>query len=399
MKTKLMELGKLIDIKDDINLEQQAIQCDALKKVPFFASDETMHDFVAELAMNASSYWYRPGRVIIQEGDTKCDEMYVLLRGAVEVTACGEFLGRLENDLFGEICVLDLLERRTANVIAATQCHCMVFTRQLVIPVLAKYPDARMRLLEHARQRLVALNDAIGTDKDSVTRGGTGVLRLAGCAVGFGSVIQSADAHLFAANPIFQDARVDFLYELSCKMTNKKYEEGKTIIEEGSIFKADRDSVYWVAKGQVEVWKGGHFVTLLGEGQVFGELAAFRRSGSKRQATVKSKTRVILRMVRAAALVELLQSFEDDALMAKWEADMAHRAEQLAQKEQLHTQMQHKSTDIDFMFMKVPEIDGEGKTLPKNEQLDVALRSLDLKGLGTDIPRPPMMISLPGMVA
>merc|ERR1719512_685038 len=32
-KFKLMELGKLIDVRDDINLEQQAIQCDALKKV------------------------------------------------------------------------------------------------------------------------------------------------------------------------------------------------------------------------------------------------------------------------------------------------------------------------------------------------------------------------------
>lgn len=174
MKAKLMELGKLIDVKDDINLEQQAIQCDALKKVPFFAGDEMMHDFVAELAMNASSFWYRPGRVIIQEGDTRCDEMYVLLHGAVEVTACGEFLGRLENDLFGEICVLDLLERRTANVIAATQCHCMVFTRQIVIPVLAKYPDARMRLLEHARTRLMALNDSIGMDRELT--GGTGIV-------------------------------------------------------------------------------------------------------------------------------------------------------------------------------------------------------------------------------
>merc|ERR1719436_2074755 len=188
MKAKLMELGKLIDVKDDINLEQQAIQCDALKKVPFFASDDTMHDFVAELAMNASSYWYRPGRVIIQEGDTRCDQMYVLLRGAVEVTACGEFLGRLENDLFGEICVLDLLERRTANVTAATQCHCMMFRREIVIPVLAKYPDARMRLLEHARQRLVALNEAIGDKLGSEGGGGPAASthqRLEGCAVGF----------------------------------------------------------------------------------------------------------------------------------------------------------------------------------------------------------------------
>merc|ERR1711972_1257078 len=137
----------------------------------------------------------------------------------VEISACGEFLGRLENDLFGEICVLDLLERRTANIIAATQCHCMMFTRQIVIPILAKYPDARMRLLEHARQRLMALNDAIGIEAKEPRQGETGVLRLKGCAIGFGNIIQSQDAHLFAASTVFQDAQVELLYELSCRMT------------------------------------------------------------------------------------------------------------------------------------------------------------------------------------
>merc|ERR1711988_1108040 len=135
-------------------------------------------------------------------------------------------------DLFGEICVLDLLERRTATVTAATQCHCMMFTRQIVIPVLAKYPDARMRLLEHARQRLMALNDCIGTDRETGENMGS-MTRKEGCAVGFGNIIQSGDAHLFAASPIFQDADVEFLHQLSSRMSTKKFEEGKTIIQEG----------------------------------------------------------------------------------------------------------------------------------------------------------------------
>jgi len=373
MKAKLMELGKLIDVKDDINLEQQAIQCDALKKVPFFASDEMMHDFVAELAMNGSSYWYRPGRVIIQEGDTKCDEMYVLLRGAVEVTACGEFLGRLENDLFGEICVLDLLERRTANVIAATQCHCMMFTRQIVIPVLAKYPDARMRLLEHARQRLMALNDAIGTDRE--VEGSAGVNRMMGCAVGFGSIIPMADAHLFAASPIFQDATVDFLHELSSRMTTKKFEEGKIIIQEGDPFRADRDFVYWIAKGQVEVWKGGHFVNLLTEGDVFGELAAF--GAGSRLASVKSKTKVVLRLVKATALHEVLRLHTDEDLMGEWQKEQDKRMIHLGRKDELRSQMRHRPVSLDFMFMKSQSVNAEGVRVPMNTPLD-----LDMLGLG-----------------
>jgi len=375
MKAKLMEVGKLIDVKDDINLEQQAIQCDALKKVPFFAGDEMMHDFVAELAMNASSYWYRPGRVIIQEGDTKCDEMYVLLRGAVEVTACGEFLGRLENDLFGEICVLDLLERRTANVIAATQCHCMMFTRQIVIPVLAKYPDARMRLLEHARQRLMALNGAIGMESDA--GGGIGSMnRMEGCAVGFGSIIQSEDAHLFAASPIFQDAQVDFLHQLSSRMVTKKYEENKDIIQEGESFRPDRDYVYWIAKGQVEVWKGGNFVNLLGEGDTFGELAAF--GADTRQATVKSKTKVVLRMVKGHTLHEMLRLHDDEELMLRWEAEQDKRTAQLARKDELHAQMRHKPVHFDFMFMKLQSVNADGVRVPKNEPLDMGMYAAQL---------------------
>merc|ERR1712048_425241 len=179
-------------------------------------------------------------------GDTRCDEMYVLLSGAVEVTACGEFLGRLENDLFGEICVLDLLERRTANVIAATQCHCMMFTRQVVIPVLAKYPDARMRLLEHARGRLVALNDAIGADAEATgARSGSGnPAQRQGCAVGFGGSINPMDAHLFSASPIFSGASIDFLRDLSARMTGNRFTEGQVIIEEGQPFQHNVDHIY-----------------------------------------------------------------------------------------------------------------------------------------------------------
>lgn len=393
MKNKLMDLGKLIDVKDDINLEQQATQCDALMRVPFFAQDDSMHDFVAELAMTASSYWYRPGRVIIQEGDTKCDEMYVLLKGAVEITACGEFLGRLENDLFGEICVLDLLERRTANVIAATQCHCMMFSRMVVIPVLAKYPDARMRLLEHARQRLVALNDAIGADKESaVVPGSAGTTRMAGCAIGFGSGIPSADAHVFAASPIFQDARVDFLSELSCRMATKKFEEGKTVINEGHAYRPESDYVYWVVTGQAEVWKGQDFVCLLGEGEVFGELAAFGRGF--RAMSVKAKTRLVLRMVRGNAVQEVLRLHPDPQLLRRWEAEMAQRATLLAAKEKMRASAGGRPVELDFTFMKLPSVAKDGSRVPVNEPL----HAVGLPALSPDSGLAGQMLSLPGQI-
>merc|ERR1719399_2163310 len=159
------------------------------------------------------------------------------------------------------------------------------------------------------------------------------MIRKEGCAVGFGNIIQSGDAHLFAASPIFQDADVEFLHGLSSRMSTKKFEEGRTIITEGDDYNAVQDYVYWIAKGQVEVWKGGNFVNLLGEGDVFGELAAF--GADCRLASVKSKTKVVLRLVKATALQEVLRSHPDEELMREWRKEQEKRMVQLGRKEEL----------------------------------------------------------------
>jgi len=369
MKSKLMELGKLIDIKEDINLEQQAIQCDALKKVPFFASSETLHEFVAELAMEGVSHWYRPGKVIIQEGDTRCDEMYVLLRGAVEVTACGQFLGRLENDLFGEIGVLDLLERRTANVVAATQCHCMMFTRQMVIPVLAKYPDARMKLLEHARLRLMLLNEAIGKEETqfaarAITNGGGG---------GGASV---PDLQMIAASKLLRDARPDLIAELSHRFASKKFDEGKTILEEGQGYRPDRDSIFFIAKGKVEVSRNGNFIQELGEAETFGDLVAFSktdRSTGGQPMTVVCRTKVVLRVISVMSMMDLRQKYPDQELLSRWQTQTEARFDMLKAKEELQASLRFKTVPLDLMFMKLPVLREDGTRAPRTQPLSEAL--------------------------
>mmetsp|Transcript_55693 Transcript_55693/g.172628 ORF Transcript_55693/g.172628 Transcript_55693/m.172628 type:complete len:545 (+) Transcript_55693:68-1702(+) len=371
-KAKLMELGKLIDAKDDINLEQQATFCDALKKVPFFAGEGGMHDFVAELSMNAVPRWYRPGKIIIKEGDTRCDEMYVLLCGAVEMTSCGEFLGRLENDLFGEIGVLDLLEQRTASVTAATQVHCMLFTRQVVIPVLAKYPEARMRLLEHARRRLVALNAVVGGEGALQGSDARSASACFGTALqGFGGALQGEDARLFAASALLRSARGDLLHELSCRLTTRRHEEGRVLLSEDDSLRSHTDLVKWIVQGQVELWHGGRFLGLLGEGEVFGDAGVFSAASQRvQQPTVKSKTRVVLRVVRVAALQEVLAAYEDPELVEQWRAQLASRAEHLAQKTASLTPTgQRERARLDFTFMKVAVTGADGARVPVNEIL------------------------------
>jgi len=273
---------------------------------------------------------------------------------------------------------LDLLERRTATVTAATQCNCMMFRREIVIPVLAKYPDARMLLLEHARRRLVSLNE-VADDRGSMVKAGDSnpAQRMPGCAVGFGAAVNGADARLFAANQMFRDVHVDMLHDLSCQMETKQYDEGHTIIEEGQPYNHDKDYVYWISKGTVEVWKLGHFVTLLSEGDVVGDLAAFK-AGTKtrlntRSASVITKSKCTLRAIKGFALMHILDSYGDEELMATWRDLMDSKAEQLEHKKQIYTQVHQMGNPLDFMFMKLPQVGQRGARVPRIEALQETL--------------------------
>mmetsp|Transcript_8205 Transcript_8205/g.18360 ORF Transcript_8205/g.18360 Transcript_8205/m.18360 type:complete len:548 (+) Transcript_8205:127-1770(+) len=374
MKNKLVELGKLVDLKEDINLEQQSVMFDMLKQVPFFADDESLHDFAAELAMSGTTAWYRPGKVIIQEGDSRCDEMYALLHGAVEVTACGEFLGRLEHDLFGEICVMDVLENRTANVTAATEVHCMIFPRQVVVAVLTKYPDGRMRLLEHARQRLLHLNQIVSPGKPQLE-----MLEAPppGCAIGFGNVIRSDDARMLAASSVFRKAPLKFARDLSEKLSDKKVQVDDTVISEGDTIISHKDPVYFIAKGTAEVWKGNTYLKALTQGDIFGDEMVFDLKKNVRDVTVKAKTPLVLRTVNLVHLLALMEEYKGEGTMedfnTAWAEHAAQRQNHMAQLEVSRALSHKPGPKMDVMFLKLPVVGAGGVTTPRAEPLKEAL--------------------------
>merc|ERR1711977_345310 len=99
-------------------------------------------------------------------------------------------------------------------------------------------------------------------------------------------------------------------------------------------------------------------VAVLSEGDVFGELAAF--DGGVRRATVKSRTRVTLRMVRGNVLNQIISWHEDQQFLDKWKAEMQRRKEQLAHKEELRRQMRQKPAHLDFMFLKLTDLTHAG---------------------------------------
>lgn len=151
---------------------------------------------------------------------------------------------------------------------------------------------------------------------------------------------------------------MDLLYELSSQMTTKHYDEGRTIVQQGQLYRADQDYVYWIVKGQVEVWQDSHFVAVLNEGEVFGELAAF--DGGERRATVKSRTKVTVRMVRGNVLQQILNWHEDKLFLEKWKEEMQKRKEHLAHKDMLRKQMWQKPVHLDFMFLKLTDLTQTG---------------------------------------
>merc|ERR1719214_52952 len=100
--------------------------------------------------------------------------------------------------------------------------------------------------------------------------------------------------------------------------------------------------------------------------------ACFAEEGV-RQATVRSKTRVILRQVKGAALKQILEYHEDKEFMAKWEAEMERRWSQLASKETIRKQMKQKPVHLDFMFLKLTDLSHGGQRRPKTAPLGPAL--------------------------
>merc|ERR1719350_1897573 len=116
----------------------------------------------------------------------------------------------------------------------------MMFRREVVVPVLAKYPDARMRLLEHSRQRLLALNEAINACKTSFNGKTVGDISETALAASpdatFNGKIPPADAHFFAASSLFQDCHLDVLRDLCVSFESKYFDAGVTVFREGDLY-------------------------------------------------------------------------------------------------------------------------------------------------------------------
>ncbi|CAL1132040.1 unnamed protein product [Cladocopium goreaui] len=114
------------------------------------------------------------------------------------------------------------------------------------------------------------------------------------------TLVLAADASMFAINPIFQDAPIPLVHALSDRLVDKTFKDGEVILQDGEVFQTGKSFVYFIVKGEVEIWKEGNFIMLLQQGEKFGELAALRKLPF-RQATAKAKGAVACRADMGAA--------------------------------------------------------------------------------------------------
>ena len=144
---------------------------ETLRKIPLFSSlgdDQLVH-----LGSVVTSREYRPGSVILAEGDPG-DTLFLLLNGSAKVTrAAGQ--GRevviafiWAGEFFGEMSILDG-QARSASVVALEDSRVYVIERSDFIGLIRRDPDLSIHLLQELARRIrasdqqiqyLALNDA-----------------------------------------------------------------------------------------------------------------------------------------------------------------------------------------------------------------------------------------------
>lgn len=103
---------------------------------------------------------YKKGDIIIQEG-TEGDEVFTLLNGTVKVTSDDKEVGKIKKDeIFGAIAALTHT-KRTATVIATSDCDTLVTSSENFRSIFATRPDIAQKLIQTMARTIVSSNEKI----------------------------------------------------------------------------------------------------------------------------------------------------------------------------------------------------------------------------------------------
>ncbi|HOT44764.1 MAG TPA: cyclic nucleotide-binding domain-containing protein [Spirochaetota bacterium] len=134
-----------------------------LKEVSFFSMFENDAEVLGKIASICARRQYRKGKMIIREGDFG-DELFIILNGEIDiikntlqnesytVTTLSADLGSIN---VGEIALIDN-DRRSASVVAQTDCECLVINRDDFIRFGDENPTAGLAITRAIASQLCA---------------------------------------------------------------------------------------------------------------------------------------------------------------------------------------------------------------------------------------------------
>lgn len=128
-----------------------ADQIELLSKIPLFSS--VSNKDLRLLARIAEEMRFGPGTRLASQDELGVT-FFVVLEGEADVLVSGQERRRLRaGDYFGEMSIIDRAPR-SADVVAATQLRCLVFTQWHFRPFLMEHPDVAWGILEGLVRRL-----------------------------------------------------------------------------------------------------------------------------------------------------------------------------------------------------------------------------------------------------
>jgi CRP/FNR family cyclic AMP-dependent transcriptional regulator len=142
-----------------------------LKEVSFFSMFENDEETIGKIAGLCSRKFFRRGKYIIREGEYG-DELYIVLNGEIEIQK-----HTLQHEQYtvttlnadqssinvGEIALIDN-DRRSASVLAKTDCECLVISRDDFIKFGDENPRAGLAITRAVASQLSAYLRKSNTD-------------------------------------------------------------------------------------------------------------------------------------------------------------------------------------------------------------------------------------------
>jgi CRP/FNR family cyclic AMP-dependent transcriptional regulator len=103
---------------------------------------------------------YQKDKVIIQE-DTEGDEVFTLLSGTAKVMSNNKEVGEIKKDeIFGAIAALTQT-KRTATIIATSDCDTLVAKSENFRSLLSTRPDIVQKLIQDMARTIISSNERI----------------------------------------------------------------------------------------------------------------------------------------------------------------------------------------------------------------------------------------------